>query len=294
MSIRRNLKPFRYTFGEKNLIFYLFSLILNRQLIEIYYICGLMRSVVIIGAGNVAFHLTRALIQNTVNVRQIFNRTLSKAKELGEANNIMYTDKISELEKADLYIIAASDSAVEELSHYIPYDDTLVVHTSGSLSTKVLKGDYRKGVFYPFQTFTKRKPLRYEEVPFFVEAENKEDEDALFKLADKISNEVHRVDSERRLKIHMAGVWASNFVNHLYFIGEKFCKEAGVPFDVLRPLIEETAQKVQDMDPYDAQTGPAKRGDDIVIQKHLDTLSDSSLQQIYQLLTDSIKRTYHD
>ncbi|MET3731085.1 Rossmann-like and DUF2520 domain-containing protein [Moheibacter stercoris] len=253
-----------------------------------------MKSVVIIGAGNVAFHLTRALLQNTINVRQVFNRTLSKAQELGEANNIKYTDKISELEKADLYIIAASDSAVEELSHYIPYDDTLVVHTSGSLSTKILKGDYRKGVFYPFQTFTKRKALRYEEIPFFVEAENKEDEDALYKLADKISNEVHRVDSEKRRKVHMSGVWASNFVNHLYYVAQSICEEAEMPFDVLRPLILETANKIQDMEPLEAQTGPAKRGDSIILEKHMDLLTDSRQQQLYQLLSDSIKRTYQN
>lgn len=253
-----------------------------------------MRSVVIIGAGNVAFHLTRALIQNTVNVRQIFNRTLYKAQELGEANNIKYTDKISELEKADLYIIAASDSAVEELSHYIPFDDTLVVHTSGSLSTSVLKGDYRKGVFYPFQTFTKRKNLRYEEVPFFVEAENKDDEEALFKLADKISNEVYRVDSEKRLKVHLSGIWASNFVNHMYQIAQSICKEADLPFDVLRPLIEETAKKVQDLEPFDAQTGPARRGDELIINKHLEVLQDSRHQQLYQLISDSILRTYQN
>ncbi|MFA7687561.1 MAG: Rossmann-like and DUF2520 domain-containing protein [Moheibacter sp.] len=251
-----------------------------------------MKSVVILGAGNVAFHLTRALIENTVNVRQIFNRTLERAAEVGEANKVAYTDQISKLEKAELYIIASSDSAVEELSHYIPYDDTLVVHTSGSLGTNVLKGDYRKGVFYPFQTFTKKKNLRYEDVPFFVEAENKEDEDALFRLAEKISNEVHRAGSEKRLQIHLAGVWVSNFVNHLYYIGHKICEKNDIPFDVLRPLIEETALKVQDLTPFDAQTGPARRNDEMIIHKHLDILGDSRLQQLYQLLTDSIQRTY--
>lgn len=252
-----------------------------------------MKSVVIIGAGNVAFHLTRALVQNTVNVRQIFNRTLAKAEALGNDYNIQFTNKISELEKADLYIIAASDAAVEELSHYIPYQDTLVVHTSGSLDTKVLKGNYRKGVFYPLQTFTQKKMLRYEEIPFFIEAENKEDEDALVQLAKRISNEVHRVDSAKRLKIHMAGVWTSNFVNHLYQIGQNICEENDIPFDVLRPLIKETATKIQNMEPYDAQTGPARRNDDLVIQKHLDALENNShWQQLYQLLTNSIKRTY--
>lgn len=252
-----------------------------------------MKSVVIIGAGNVAFHLTRALIQNTVNVRQVFNRTLSKAEELGNTYNIKFTNKISELEKADLYIIAASDVAVEELSHYIPYQDTLVVHTSGSLDTKVLKGNYRKGVFYPLQTFTQKKVLRYEEIPFFIEAENQADENALVQLAKRISNEVHCIDSEQRLKIHMAGVWTSNFVNHLYQIGQSICEENGIPFDVLRPLIKETAVKIQNMEPYDAQTGPARRNDDLVIQKHLEALENNShWQQLYQLLTNSIKRTY--
>lgn len=251
-----------------------------------------MKSVVIIGAGNVAFHLTRALIQNTVNVRQIFNRTLSRAEELGESHNIKFTNKISELEKAELYIIAAADKGVEELSHYIPYEDTLVVHTSGSLSMDVLKGNYRKGVLYPLQTFTKNRSLRYEEIPFFVEAENKDDEDKLFKLADRISNEVHKVTSAKRLKIHMAGVWTSNFVNHMYQIGQDICDEAGIPFDVLRPLIKETALKVQDLTPYDAQTGPARRKDDMVIKKHLESIEDSRMQQLYQLLSDSIQRKY--
>lgn len=253
-----------------------------------------MKSVVIIGAGNVAFHLTRALLQNTVNVRQVFNRTLSKAQELGEANNIKYTDKISELEKADLYIIAASDSAIEELSHYIPYSDSLVVHTSGSLSTKILKGNYRKGVLYPLQTFTKNKPLRYEEIPFFVEAESQEDEEALFKLADRISNEVHRINSDQRLKIHMAAIWVSNFSNHMYSIGESICKESNLPFDVLRPLIKETANKVMTMSPIDAQTGPARRKDDLILQKHLHILTDSSKQQLYKMISESIQRMYHN
>src|SRR5690625_6309273 len=105
----------------------------------------------------------------------------------------------------------------------------------------ILKGNYRKGVLYPLQTFTKKKSLRYEEIPFFVEAEDKEDEDNLYNLADRISNEVHRVDSEKRLKIHMAGVWTCNFVNHLYQIGQDICDEGGVTLYVLRPFINECA-----------------------------------------------------
>lgn len=252
-----------------------------------------MSSIVILGAGNVAFHLTRALIENTCNVRQIFNRTLEHAREIGEANRISYTDKISEIEKADIYIIASADSGIEEFSHYIPYDDVLVVHTSGSSPMSVLKGDYRKGVFYPLQTFSKERTMRYDNIPFFIEAENPEDLKKLNELGNRISNEVHELNFASRMQVHMTGVWANNFVNHLYYIAGNICEQNNVPFDVLLPLIQETANKVIEMNPKDAQTGPAKRGDQVIIDRHLEALQDDSrLLQIYQILTDSIKRVY--
>ncbi|HAR74425.1 Rossmann-like and DUF2520 domain-containing protein [Empedobacter falsenii] len=252
-----------------------------------------MSSIVILGAGNVAFHLTRALIENTCNVRQIFNRTLEHAREIGEANRISYTDKISEIEKADIYIIASADSGIEEFSHYIPYDDVLVVHTSGSSPMSVLKGDYRKGVFYPLQTFSKERTMRYDNIPFFIEAENPEDLKKLNELGNRISNEVHELNFASRMQVHMTGVWANNFVNHLYYIAGNICEQNNVPFDVLLPLIQETANKVIEMSPKDAQTGPAKRGDQVIIDRHLEALQDDSrLLQIYQILTDSIKRVY--
>lgn len=252
-----------------------------------------MSSIVILGAGNVAFHLTRALIENTCNVRQIFNRTLEHAREIGEANRISYTDKISEIEKADIYIIASADSGIEEFSHYIPYDDVLVVHTSGSSPMSVLKGDYRKGVFYPLQTFSKERTMRYDNIPFFIEAENSEDLKKLNELGNRISNEVHELNFASRMQVHMTGVWANNFVNHLYYIAGNICEQNNVPFDVLLPLIQETANKVIEMSPKDAQTGPAKRGDQVIVDRHLEALQDDSrLLQIYQILTDSIKRVY--
>ena len=252
-----------------------------------------MSSIVILGAGNVAFHLTRALIENTCNVRQIFNRTLEHAREIGEANRISYTDKISEIEKADIYIIASADSGIEEFSHYIPYDDVLVVHTSGSSPMSVLKGDYRKGVFYPLQTFSKERTMRYDNIPFFIEAENSEDLKKLNELGNRISNEVHELNFASRMQVHMTGVWANNFVNHLYYIAGNICEQNNVPFDVLLPLIQETANKVIEINPKDAQTGPAKRGDQVIIDRHLEALqNDSRLLQIYQIMTDSIKRVY--
>ena len=252
-----------------------------------------MNSIVILGAGNVAFHLTRALIENTFNVRQIFNRTLARAEEIGEANRISYTDKISEIDKADLYIIACSDDGIEEFSHYIPYDDVLVVHTSGSSPMSALKGKYRKGVLYPLQTFTKGRQLRYDEIPFFVEAEYPEDVENLRSLAYRISNDVHVLDFAKRMEIQMCGVWASNFVNYMYKVSGDICEKNGVPFDVLLPLIKETANKVEEMSPYDAQTGPARRGNETIINRHLDLLEDDSkLYDIYQTITNAIKLEY--
>ena len=253
-----------------------------------------IRTVSIIGAGNVAFHLARAFVQNTLQVKQIYNRTLHKAERIGEANKINYTDKISELEPADLFVIAASDSAITELSLHIPFDDTMVVHTSGSIPISALKGNYHKGVLYPLQTFTKGKFLDYDDIPFFVEAESPENAEQLKDLAKRITNQVQIIDSDQRAKLHLAAVWACNFVNHMYSIGEKITKDAGLSFDYLKPLIKETAEKLEDLSPFEAQTGPAKRNDQIVIEKHLELMTNSDAKELYRIISDSITQNHNN
>ncbi len=254
------------------------------------------KKVVIIGAGSVAFHLTRVLLENTVNVVQVFNRTITKAQELGSNYNIKFTDQISEIEEADLYIICTTDKAISEISYYIPFENCLVVHASGSTPMSALKGRYRKGVLYPLQTFSKKRIVN--EIPFLIEAEHPEDELMLVNLAKRLSDEVHIVNSEKRMKIHMAAVWANNFTNHLYYIAGEICKKQDIPFDILKPLIKETADKIEDdILPYDAQTGPARRNDEAIINKHLEILesaSDSRKYNIYKLLSESIFAAYHD
>lgn len=256
------------------------------------------RKIVIVGAGNVAFHLTRALLENTLNVVQIFNRTLEKAQDLANNYNIKYTDKISEIEKADIYIICTSDKAIPEISYYIPFEDCLVVHTSGATPITALKGKYRKGVFYPLQTFSKNKNIKYDEIPFLVEAENINDQNELISLGKRVSEEVYVMPYEKRLPVHMSAVWASNFTNHLYYIAGEICKKQGIPFNILVPLIKETVDKIQNnMSPFEAQTGPAKRQDEEIINKHLQILEsdpNSTRYQIYKLITESIIKTYHD
>lgn len=252
-----------------------------------------IRTVSLIGAGNVAHHLARAMVQNTIQVNQIYNRTLSKAQKIGEANKIRYTDKISELERSDLFIICTSDDVIAELSLHIPFDDVIVVHTSGSMPMNTLRGNYEKGVFYPLQTFSKGKTISYDDIPFFIEAESGDNANQLKSLAERISNKVKIVDSEQRAKMHLAAVWTCNFVNHLYYIGQNLAEKSDLSFDYLKPLIEETALKINELDPKSAQTGPAKRNDQGVIEKHIELLdNDLELQNIYKLLTESIKKTY--
>ncbi|MFV0531521.1 MAG: Rossmann-like and DUF2520 domain-containing protein [Flavobacteriales bacterium] len=251
--------------------------------------------VVILGAGNVASHLTRALLESTVHVAQIYNRTLKKAEAIAKPYNLAFTDKISELQKADLYIISASDKAVKEISCHIPFEDVLVVHTAGSLGMDSLKGNYRKGVLYPLQTFSMDKGVRYEKVPFFIETENDEDFIKLEKLLLKVSEKVYRMTSEQRIYLHLSAVFVCNFTNYMYTIGEKLLEQADLPFKMLIPLIDETCQKIHEIPPSKAQTGPAKRDDQNIIEKHLEMLKNQSdLAQLYALMSKEILKQQHE
>ena len=253
-----------------------------------------IRTVSIIGAGNVAFHLARALVQNTVQVKQIYNRTLENAEEIGEANKISFTNQISELEHADLFIIAASDSVITELSMNIPFDNTMVVHTSGSIPMSALKGNYNKGVLYPLQTFSKGRYLEYDNIPIFIESDSDESSHRLKELVKRITIQCVEIDSDQRAKLHLAAVWACNFVNHMYYMSDKIVKEANLNFDYLRPLINETASKLEFFSPYDAQTGPAMRKDNIVIDKQLGLMKDKFAAELYEKINQSIIQTYQD
>lgn len=251
-----------------------------------------MQTVVVLGAGNVASHLIKALIQNTYQVKQIYNRTLSKAEELGELYGISATNTASEIEKADLYLIASSDQAIAEIAEKIPETDGMIVHTSGAMPLTEIKSGVRRGVIYPLQTLSKGKNIAYDDMPFFIEAETAEDEALLHTFVRKISHKVDILDSEKRLKIHMAAVWVNNFSNLMFQVGEKFCIENELPFESLKPLIKETAAKLEEMSPYEAQTGPAKRADQETIKKHLKIIKDPDLKKVYELLSQLITKIH--
>ncbi len=228
-----------------------------------------MISVAIIGLGNVATHLYHAFENKAgIKVTQLNSRDLPKSM----AN--------------DIAIIAVSDDAIQEVSRQV--DTSLVVHTSGSASMHELQNKGRKGVFYPLQTFTKGTIVDFNEIPICLEAQKKEDLQLLEILADSISNQVFHINSEQRKSIHVSAVFVNNFVNHMYTMAQTICNEHNVPFEILQPLIQETASKVKNIAPSLAQTGPAKRNDIKTIQKHLDLLNEHQ-QDIYRKLTESIQ-----
>ena len=245
---------------------------------------------VIIGSGNVAYHLAKAFTQNNIKVKQIFGRNENELSKIESEFNIPYSTK--DIEEADLYIIAVSDSAVENVSESIKKENTLVAHTSGSLPIEILKGNYRKASFYPLQTFSKTKDLDYSKIPFFIEAEDQIDEKSLLEIASIISENVEVSTYEKRKYIHLTAVFACNFVNHLFARAKEISDSQNIDFNYFLPLINETVEKIYHLDPKSAQTGPAVRGDERVLKLHEKLIKNEEQLNIYKTLNESIKKMY--
>ncbi|WP_284652140.1 Rossmann-like and DUF2520 domain-containing protein [Flavobacterium terrisoli] len=246
-----------------------------------------MISVSIIGSGNVAHHLIAAFTEAPeIELIQVLTRQKSSVAHLLDANKIISDYDL--LQPADLIIIAVSDDAIENVSNQIPLKNQLVAHTSGSVNMAALSDTNRKGVFYPLQTFSKSKAIDFKIIPICLEAQNVDDYKTLETVAESISEVIYPVNSEQRKALHIAAVFVSNFVNHLYQIGNQICTENQLSFDILKPLIQETANKILTLSPNEAQTGPAQRKDTQTINAHLAFLTDDNQKEIYKLLTKSI------
>ncbi len=250
-----------------------------------------MIKVVILGAGNVAFHLTNFLLKNKkVALLQVYNKNINKIDYL--KNAVSVTDKISNLNKTgDIYIIAVSDDAISSLSNQLMLPNKLVVHTSGNVSINELQSKSGKGVFYPLQSFSKNKNINFKNIPFCIEADTSKNLFLLKTFTKIISDTYFLINSEQRKQLHLAAVFVNNFVNHLYYLGNEICEENNIPFEILNPLIKETANKIEELSPFNAQTGPAKRNDKETMKKQLAMLPKKS-KEIYTLLSNSILETY--
>jgi len=234
-----------------------------------------MKQITIIGTGRVATHLCVALSDKVDELINVPSRTLE---------DLPLT--------SDIYIIAVSDDAITDLASRLPRLHGIVAHTSGSVPADALAPfTDQYGVFYPLQTFSKGDELDYSEIPVFVEGSAPEVVTELTWLASRFSRSVHEADSPRRRVLHIASVFACNYVNHLWTIAERLLAADSLSLDVLRPLIKATASKIQRMSPQEAQTGPAARGDRSIIDAHIKALEGTPEQEIYRMLAESILQT---
>lgn len=253
-----------------------------------------------IGAGNLATQLALALHAKGVRIVQVYSRTEESAsalaRQLAGEYSCAYTTQVSQLtSEADLYICALKDSVIESVLQQTngQLQDKILVHTAGSISMSVLQDFARQtGVLYPMQTFTKVKQVDFTKVPFLLEGSSVQVIDLLDDIIGLLSKNVYHVSSEDRKRIHLAAVFVSNFANHTYTLGAELAKDSGLPFEVLLPLIDETAEKVHSVPPQQAQSGPAIRHDANVMAMHQQMLEGKPMmQKIYELMSDSIQET---
>lgn len=249
--------------------------------------------IVLIGAGNLATNLGVALQKAGHDVMQVYSRTMESAVLLANQLNCACTNDVDKIiHDAEVYIVSVKDSALEELVQKVckGREESVFVHTAGSMPMDVFKGFAKHyGVLYPMQTFSKSKLLDFNAIPCFVEAESEASLGLLKTMCGSISHRVIEMMSDKRRYLHLAAVFACNFANHCYAIAADVLEQHGIPFDVMLPLIDETAQKVHTMAPVDAQTGPAVRYDENVMDKHLGLLDKSTnYEEIYKLMSKSI------
>jgi len=249
-------------------------------------------NIVLLGSGNVATHLALALRAIGENIVQVFSPNLINAKALADRVDSAYINNLAQINgDADLYIISVKDDTIVEVARQLADVNGLVVHTSGTTDIKVLSTEVKHaGVFYPLQTFSKTKNVDFKTIPLCLEANEASQLELLQLLATRLSNKVYQLDGEKRKVLHLAAVFACNFTNHMYALASQILNANGLHFDIIRPLIAETADKVMADLPENVQTGPAIRQDEGTINKHLTMLADlPELQEIYQTLSDSIK-----
>ncbi len=250
-----------------------------------------MIKVILLGAGNVAQHLYTALHkQSAVEVVQCYNRKGVRLHPDQKKDSVI--NNLNQLEVADIYILAIRDDAIESVSANLPFTNRLVVHTSGSVPMDTISGSNHKGVFYPLQTFSKDKTVNFNTIPFCLEAENEKDLGLLKKMGATLSQKLYEISSEQRNALHVAAVFVNNFTNYLFSVGNDICTENAIPFEILHPLIIETANKIKTIPPGQAQTGPAIRNDHKTLDRHFGFLSDTTQKELYQTLTKAIQSKY--
>ncbi len=258
-----------------------------------------MKKITFIGAGNLATHLGRALRTAGCQVCQVFSRTEDSAVQLA---NILNAEPLTDLRNlkndADIYIISVKDSIMGQLIPSVCKGrmDKIFLHTAGSMPISCFEGQAKYyGVFYPMQTFSKKRDVDFSHIPVFIEGSSEETTAIIASLADRITDRVIPLSSSDRKYLHLAAVWACNFSNFCFDIASEILESHNIPFEVMLPLVDETVRKIHTISPCDAQTGPAVRYDENVMGQQLDLLSSRpDLQKLYRLLSDGIHKRCAD
>ncbi len=247
----------------------------------------------IVGTGNVAYHLAKRLSQTDIEITGIYAHSEASAKDFAMELNLPVKIGLSDIEKADIFILAVRDSAITEVASHLR--GKTLIHTAGAVDMQVLSFySQNYGVFYPFQTFRKIYEVNWEEVPVFLESCCQEVYDMLLNLADKMGSKTFSLSSEKRKYLHLSGVLTNNFVNHLLFLSKKILEDHGLDFQWVFPLLRKTVENAEKFDPYDIQTGPARRNDTISINQHLQLLSQyPDIKEVYNILSQSIRNLYN-
>lgn len=255
-----------------------------------------IHKITFIGSGNIAWHLALGLKTKGFELVEVFSVHSDKREKFAINFGCTAVEKIEKINKtSELYIIAIPDKEIEKLILTFPEVEGIVVHTSGITSIQVLNKFKNFGVFYPLQTFTKDVQVRFNNVPFCIEASDKQVEETLLNLGSQLSEKVQLINSEQRKNLHLSAVLVSNFANLLYIHSHDFLEKKGLDFHLLLPLIEETSRKILLLSPRTAQTGPARRNDQTTLEEHTRMLSDfPEIQELYVVLSEQIRKKYNE
>ncbi|MEO5570013.1 MAG: DUF2520 domain-containing protein [Bacteroidia bacterium] len=249
--------------------------------------------IVIIGTGNVAEQMGIAFLKAKYEIIQVVGRNTIHSKALAEKLQTDFTTNLQKINReGEIYIVAVTDAAITKILKELNLKEQLVVHTSGSVSITVFgKKFLNHGVFYPVQTISKNSSVNFRTAPICIEANNNSSQKKLVQLAKSISNEIVLINSEQRSVLHLAAVFVNNFTNHLFTVGEHILKKNNLSYNLLKPLINETINKVENQNPSEVQTGPAVRGDNLIIERHLKMLKKyPAYKKIYKDITESIQQ----
>ena len=247
----------------------------------------------VIGSGNVATHLSCAMLKAGHIIAGVCGRNFEHTQELAKTLNAKPFDNISPIpDDADIYLISVSDDNIADVAAQMPDVEGIVAHTAGSVPMSALSRFSNHGVLYPLQSFSKSRKIDVSRVPFCIEGNNKQTAETLTALARSLSNDVRPMTTAQRAQLHIAAVFASNFVNSMYAEAETILKNSDIPFDIMRELIAETADKAAGLGPVAAQTGPARRGDSKVMSRQMQSLPDGELQKLYSFVSERIQGRY--